>query len=84
MNSKKRTNISYKKELFLSIFIYYCNLFVTYSSVRTSNINRERSYLKSEYDKRNKARPGKMYKIRRNIKNTRESVTFLRRNALHK
>ena len=76
-------NISYEKRLFSSVFIYFFKLCETYPAVRTSNINRKSSNHKTEHNKRNKARPGKMYNVRRNIK-TRERVTFLRRGALHK
>ena len=57
-----------KKGPFLSVYIYFRKLFVTYPAVRTSNINRERPNPKSGRIKRNKARPRKMYNIRRNLK----------------
>jgi hypothetical protein len=68
----------------LSVFIYLSKFFVTYPAVRTSNINRKSPNSKSGRNKRNKARPGKMYNNRLNIKNLRECVTSLRRNALDK
>lgn len=57
-----------RKRAVFEHFIYCCKLFVTYPAVRTSNIYRESPNRKTERNKRNKARPGKMYNIRLNIK----------------
>ena len=47
--------------------LIFFRLFVTYPAVRASNINEECSNRKSEYNKRNKARPEKMHNNRLNI-----------------
>jgi hypothetical protein len=50
-------------------------LFVTYPAVRASNIvNRESSNPEFGHNRRKKARPGKMYNIRLNIKKTQENA----------
>jgi len=58
------------------VFLFFFRLFVTYPAVRASNINEECSNRKFEHNKRNKARPGKMYKIRLNIKIKENALPF--------
>ena len=68
--------------MFLSVKFIYANI-LQHIRLFVRLINRESPDSKSGRNKKNKARPRKMYNIRLKIKK-RECVTFFRRNALVK